>query len=186
MPINDIKPDRKTPVRTGRRADVLAPKKTPKGFQLSDEARLQAVAHYFVTGSARKTAQIVGLAERTVRGWTKLDWWEKETELLKAAAEDEFRADCMQIVTKATEQIMDRINNGDAVLNTKTGEVQRVPMKGKDLAWIRSITYDKLRISEGLPTSIQQKQSSDDLLSQFRKIANEVREKDVVSTQPKH
>ena len=59
---------------------------------------------------------------------------------------------------------MDRIRNGDVIRDPKTGELVRVPIKGRDLAIIGGVSFDKLRLAENQPTNIVQHESEEERL----------------------
>jgi len=67
---------------------------------------------------------------------------------------DEIDASITNILDASTKQLTDRINNGDEVLN-KDGDIIRLAMKGRDLATVFGITFDKRQIIRNLPTSIK-------------------------------
>ena len=58
----------------------------------------------------------------------------------------------------------------------------RAPMKGRDSAWVGAVTFDKLRLSLNLPTSIQDKSTDmKALANEFRKLSDQWNEKRVNS-----
>jgi hypothetical protein len=64
-----------------------------------------------------------------------------------------MRAQFGEVVQSATRGVMDRIQNGDVVVDAK-GVQSRVPMRGRDLTLCAAIFFDKLRIADGRPTRI--------------------------------
>lgn len=61
-----------------------------------------------------------------------------------------------EIIKESAEQTLDRLRYGDVIRDTKTGELIRVPIKGRDLAIIGGVSFDKLRLAENQPTNIVQ------------------------------
>lgn len=57
-----------------------------------------------------------------------------------------------ELINKATEEIRDRLEYGDCRIDPKTKEVQRVPVKAKDIAAIQAILFDKREVLRNLPT----------------------------------
>ena len=47
------------------------------------------------------------------------------------------------------------------------GELVRIPIKGRDLAIIGAVAFDKLRLAENQPTKIVQHESSKDSIKRF-------------------
>jgi hypothetical protein len=119
-----------------------------------DDKRRAAVA-FMVSGSFERAAIETGLPSTTIRTWRDRD---EDFRQFLAAAETEFgeemRAQFGEVVSKATEGVMDRIRHGDVVVDPKTGVPSRVPMRGRDLTLCAAIFFDKLRIADGRPTRI--------------------------------
>ena len=84
---------------------------------------------------------------------------------------DEIDAIISNTLEKSSKQLIDRIDNGDQVLN-KDGEVTNIGMKGRDLATVFGIMFDKRQIMRNLPTSIKA-ESTD---SRLNSLADKVRE----------
>jgi len=53
-------------------------------------------------------------------------------------------------------------NFGYLIRDAKTGELVRVPIKGRDLAIIGAVSFDKLRLAENQPTKIVQHESEEE------------------------
>ena len=64
-----------------------------------------------------------------------------------------------EIIHESANETLDRVINGDVIRDTKTGELVRVPIKGRDLAIIGGVSFDKLRLAENQPTKIVQHDS---------------------------
>ena len=73
---------------------------------------------------------------------------------------DEIKAGLAQIVRESGEQLLDRVRNGDVIRDPRTGEQFRIPMKGKDLAIVGGVAFDKLRIAENQATQIVRREDS--------------------------
>jgi hypothetical protein len=82
-----------------------------------------------------------------------------------------MRAQLAEVVRLATAEAIDRLKLGDVVLDAKSGERVRVPLKGKDAMVIGGIAFDKLRIAEGRSTKITETVDLAALADRFRAIA---------------
>ena len=58
------------------------------------------------------------------------------------------------IIDAAADQALDRHQKGDVVGDNRTGDLVRVPIRGKDAAIVGAVAFDKLRLAESQPTSI--------------------------------
>jgi hypothetical protein len=153
-----------------------------RGTKYGVQERVGAVVAFMVHGSIRRTAEAVNLPASTLRDWKNQEWWADLYAEVRAEKESEFQAGFSRIVQAAIGEIEDRLENGDVKLvKGKDGyEQQRVPISAKDATVIAGISYDKLRLSLNLPTSISSSQKSLSELSQeFQEIAKNYR-RDVI------
>ena len=141
------------------------------GSQYSNEDRREAAAHYVVHGVMSKVSKLTNISETTLSGWKKNDWWVELTEGIRREKSDQIDSSITRILEASTAQLEDRIVNGDEIVG-KDGEKLRLAMKGRDLATVFGITFDKRQIIRNLPTSIKA-ESTDSRLNQ---LAEKVRE----------
>lgn len=72
-----------------------------------------------------------------------------------------------EIINESADQILDRLRNGDVIRDTKTCELDRVPIKGRDMAIIGGVAFDKLRLAENQPTNIVAHENSKEHLQRL-------------------
>jgi len=144
------------------------------GSKYSNQKRIEAAVHYMVYGSLTKTAKSCGIPLTTLYDWKQSEWWTELSEQVRIEKEAEFQAGFSRVVQAAIGEIEDRLQHGDVKLvKGKDGyEQKRVPISAKDATVIAGISYDKLRLSLNLPTSISSSQKSlTELSEEFTKIA---------------
>lgn len=124
----------------------------PVGAFARDDRKLEAVATYLSTGSLVKTSKLLGINRGTLSRWRQTDWWLQAEQELKTRLAEEQHALMREIIMAGNCELLDRIKNGDVQI-VKGVEV-RVPIKARDLAVVNGITFDKLQVSLGQPTSI--------------------------------
>ena len=118
-------------------------KSGPKYFwKEADKSR--AVAAYIGTGSFTRAAAITGIPENTLRAWAKQEWWAEESLRANKADSDELKSTFTRIAKRATEQLEDRLEFGDEVLN-KDGQIVKKRIPGRELAIIAAVAADKRR-----------------------------------------
>jgi hypothetical protein len=163
---------------------------TFRGSQYDNQQRIEAAVHFMVHGSLTKTAKACHIPLTTLYDWKQSEWWPTLTEQIRSEKEIEFQAGFSRIVESAIGQIEDRLEHGDVKLvKTKNGyEQQRVPVSAKDATMVAAISYDKLRLSVNLPTSIRATadNSLESLAKKFKKIAEKHRRKVIDVTPPDH
>ena len=142
------------------------------GSKYTDQQRLHAVAEYCSSGNTVATSKATGIPRGTLQGWTETDWWVEEVSKIQHEISEQIQAQNMQIATKAGEQILDRIENGDTVV--VKGEKIKIPVRARDLSVVSGIAVDKT-IQLGMPKSVDlgKTQTIEELCEIFRKIARQ-------------
>lgn len=157
-----------------------------RGTKYGVQERVGAVVAFMVHGSIRRTAEAVNLPASTLRDWKNQQWWTDLCAEVRAEKESEFQAGFSRIVQAAIGAIEDRLQHGDVrLVKGKDGyEERRVPISAKDATVIAGISYDKLRLSLNLPTSITSNQKSlTELSEEFTNIAKNYK-RDVIDVKP--
>ena len=132
----------------------------PKGLALHasrrclpTEARLKESATVFAaTGSIEATAQITGLPIEHLRKWKRMDEFKAIVAQVREENNDKLDQKVTEIIAKAAELQLDRLENGDVVVD-KFGKEHRKPVAARDLALIMAINVDKRQLLRGEPTS---------------------------------
>ena len=133
------------------------------------EDRYRAAAAFVTSGNSIAAAEQTGIPASTIRHWSKND-----EEFIGMCQEiwceygAEVKAGLAQIIRESGEQVLDRIRQGDVIRDAKTGELVRVPMKGKGLAIVGAVAFDKLRIAENQPTQIVRREDSQQQLMRLK------------------
>lgn len=140
------------------------------------EDRYRAAALLFVTGNSMAVFRETGIPASTIRYWVHNDEdFHSMCREIRAEFNDKIKYKYVQIIDESTDQVLDRLKNGDVFRDNKTGELVRVPVKAKEAAIIGGIVSDKLRLAENLPTTIIQQESGEQarkrLIDKFRAIA---------------
>jgi len=125
------------------------------------EDRYKAAALFVATGNSMAVSRDTGIPASTIRHWAQHD---EDFQLMCQEIWTEFgekiKYKYAQIIDESTDQVLDRLRNGDVIRDSKTGELIRVPVKAKEAAIIGAITVDKLRLAENQPTTIREDRSS--------------------------
>lgn len=96
------------------------------------EKRVKVVQTFLKTGSIRRTAELTGHHEVTLHKWKGEEWWNDIAQEIKRIEETERDESMTSLVKKALGIIDDRLENGEIVLNNKTGELIRKPVNLRD------------------------------------------------------
>jgi hypothetical protein len=137
-----------------------------------DEA-IAAAATWLVTGSSVKTEKLTGIPAPTIRYWYAQPWWKELVKVIRYAKQEELDAKLTGIIMDAAEQIHDRVQNGDVVLNPDTHEMDRIPMKGVDLSKVLGIHYDKRSMLRANPLDKAQNKQQGSIESTLKRLADQ-------------
>jgi hypothetical protein len=106
-------------------------------------------------------------------------WW-KELELEITSEDDlELSGKLKKIVDRSLDAVVDRLQNGDFIFNSKTGKIDRSPVKLRDVHRVSVDLIDKYNLIRGKPTSRVEKVAVEDamikLANQFQEWAKSLR-----------
>jgi hypothetical protein len=140
-----------------------------------------------VYGSLAKTSKACRIPLTTLYDWKQSEWWVPLTDEVRNEKEDEFRAGFSGIIETALFRAKDALEHGDTKLvKTKEGyQERRVPVSAKDAIVMAAIAFDKLRLSENLPTTISKTTDSQGIQAKLEELSEllERQEEKVVSEQ---
>lgn len=129
----------------------------------SNADKSRGVASYAGTGSFNQAASITGIAETTLRYWSKQDWWQEELLRVNKADSEELKTTFTRIAKKASVELEERLENGDEIV-TKDGEIVKRRIPGKELAIIAAVAADKRRAEINTPNSVALESSAEKLI----------------------
>ena len=102
----------------------------PNAF--SWEKRMDVVARYMLIGNLRVVSEQTGVNYRSLIEWKKSDWWPEMVEQLRRQKKGKTNDSLTKIIEQSLDVMQDRLENGDFVLNNKTGEIVRKPVGVKE------------------------------------------------------
>lgn len=122
--------------------------KNRKNYRLrSDSVKVEVVKTFIALGGDLKlTSGSTGIPYRTLQNWKAANWWKSLVTELKKAEKLELSAKAKPIIERSMELLMDRLENGDVVLNVKTGTMDRKPVPAKELNTIIKDMIDRKNI----------------------------------------
>lgn len=153
------------------------------------ELKIAAATAYVMTGSVRGVQRITGLKQQTISDWkNRSTWWPDLVQRIKKEKQDNVDAIMTNIIHEAGTQVLDRILNGDEIID-KDGGKHRRKMSGKDTAMVMAITWDKRALVRGEPTSrsekVDQRAIMEDLKKQFEELATKALRDSAIDVTPR-
>jgi len=127
------------------------------------ENRYRAAAALIATGNSKAASRESGIPASTIRHWVHNDDdFQMMCQEIRTEFGEKIKHKLAEIIHESANETLDRVVNGDVIRDSKTGELVRVPIKGRDLAIIGGVSFDKLRLAENQPTNIIQHESSEE------------------------
>lgn len=112
--------------------DKRGPVKNNKSWP--ESMRRKAVKTWLQNGSVVLTAKILNIPFDTMESWRyRSSWWKDYVRQYREEADAGMAAKIEKLLEKSVNELEDRVNNGDEVFDSKTGETKRVKMKARDL-----------------------------------------------------
>jgi transposase-like protein len=106
----------------------------PSSAQYSSALKHKAIKMYMENGNLSMTARLLDVDFNTMQHWRyRTAWWPELQKRFQEEADRKLAAKMDKLVAKAVDKMEDRIESGDHILDSKTGEVIQVPLKAKDL-----------------------------------------------------
>lgn len=106
--------------------DELAP------AALSWEKRLAAVEKFMLLGNLRLVSEQTGIAYAVLQMFKKEPWWAEAVEQIRAQRAVHKNNKIEKIIELGLDVVEDRLENGDFILNNKTGQIIRKPVSAKE------------------------------------------------------
>lgn len=144
--------------------------------EYTDKQKLDAVTTYLMLGSIDLAAATLKIAPRTLWYWKRTEWWNDLVNEVKKEDKLVISSKLRKILDKSWTLVEDRLDNGDFVLNNKTGEIVRKPVSLKDastVAFQAASLHDRLDKQDHFVVATEQIEDKLNKLAQaFTDLAN--------------
>lgn len=154
----------------------------------SSQTKYEVVSLWLSTGNLRQACRLVQVPYETVVDWRKKDWWPTLVDEVKSTRRAELNSRLGAVVEGALAKVQDRLENGDFILNNKTGEIVRRPVNMKETArMLNDILNTQIKLEKADQEAVQSPQSMPDLLktlaSEFAKFNRRQENKNVIDVE---
>jgi hypothetical protein len=143
------------------------PRTRAKPTWYSIEKKVHAACLYAVTGSLEQVSKLVDIPLNQLRTMMGEQWWVDTISQVRREENDQITAKMTTVIEKSLDAVIDRLENGDQVLNLKTGETSRVPVRFRDLSFPIGVLTDKRQLLRGDATSRTEKLGQEDILKEL-------------------
>lgn len=100
------------------------------------DKRMEVVGRYMLLGNLRLVSEQTGVSYPTLAEWKKSEWWPEVVEQIRRERKGKQNENITKLIEQSLDVMADRLENGDFVLNNKTGEVIRKPVGVKEATTI--------------------------------------------------
>lgn len=122
----------------------------PASEKFSTALKHKAIKMYMENGNLSLTARLLEVPFHTMQHWRyRTSWWPELQKRFQEESDRKLAAKMDKLVAKAVEKVEDRIENGDHILDSKTGDVIQVPLKAKDLTTTIKVLSERTDVLVG-------------------------------------
>jgi hypothetical protein len=144
-----------TPVPVGTNSSQLS-----AGEKYDWAAKSNAAALYMATGNMRLVSETQEIPYPTLMQWKKADWWPQLIDELRLIKKAKGAAKLDKVLQLGVEVISDRLENGDFILNNKTGQVVRKPVSLRDATQVTNAMMTRQLQMEELAAKMENRDNS--------------------------
>lgn len=126
----------------------------------SDRQKFEAVTMYLLVGKWPLVAEATKIPIDTLKKWKQADWWKQYEDEIRKAKHIEASNKLTRIREKASDVVLDRLENGDFQYNPKTGKFSRKPVSAKVAGELLVKTIDKELLLEKIDEKPQETEQS--------------------------
>lgn len=135
------------------------------------ERKYEVVRTLLSTGNHRIAAEMHGVPLSTLRHWKQAPWWPELVEEVKREQRSELQSRLGKIAAVTLDIMEDRLENGEYILNNKTGDLIRKPVGLRDANQaMNNLMTQVTKIEELNSKEVQVTETVSDVLKQ---LANE-------------
>jgi hypothetical protein len=163
VPPKDLSPDKITgytfkgePIllqkQRGRPLTGGVPRAMAQGI-FPQEKYVEAATLFAATGSVEKVYKLTGIPEKTLRSWIHQKAFKDLLNEIREENDEKIDSRYCEIIESALEGLKDRLEGGDYQLDKRTGDLNRVPVRARDLAATTATIVTQRQLIRGKPTS---------------------------------
>jgi hypothetical protein len=118
---------------SSRTRQISSPKKRNTGAGwYPDSVKTDALKLWLICGNMRQVSASMNIPYDTLSVWKGSKWWSELSQDIRTEGHLALSHKMQKIADKAMDVTLDRLENGDAVLDQKTGEIKHKPVSMRD------------------------------------------------------
>lgn len=116
-----------------------------------DSVKMEALKLWLITGNLKAVSAAMNIPHITLQSWRYSDWWAEMAADIRNEGQIQLTNRLKTIAQKAMDVTLDRLENGDWVLNQKTGTMERKPVVMRDAHRVAESFVDRAMRIEAKP-----------------------------------
>lgn len=112
---------------------IRVPRKKGERGWYTEKQKLDAFALYLTLGNMYEVSRRLDIEIKTLYSWKYSPWWKEQYRELEAGNKIKLGTKVSGILSKASSELEDRLDNGNLIYNPKTKELERRPLQVKEL-----------------------------------------------------
>lgn len=133
----------------------------------SDAKKVEVATTYLALGKIPMVEAVTGVPRTTIRQWKMQPWWSELLNEIQTESDQELDAKLSSIIQRSLEAVNERIENGEFILDSRTGTVKRIPVKLRDVERVAVDLLDKRDLLRGRPEKQKQAELQTDILTKL-------------------
>jgi hypothetical protein len=165
-----------------------APERPIRRDRWSWDQKVEVATKFMQLGNTRLVSELTEVPYQTIADWRKTDWWSELIDELKQIKRSKTGTKLAEIIEQSIVVVQDRLENGDFVLNNKTGEINRRPVSLRDAAQVTNqLITRQIQMEELAEKLVNRKDSVKETLhmlaKEFAKFNREQNKKEATTIQ---
>ena len=133
----------------------------------TDAKRVEVVTTYLALGKVPLVSAVTGIPSQTIHNWKMLPWWKELEGEIRRDENTQLDSKLSKIIDRSLDCVVDRIERGDFLLDSRTGDVRRVPVKLRDVHKVSVDLLDKRELIRGKKEATGDKSTVDDVIKKL-------------------
>jgi hypothetical protein len=133
----------------------------------SDQKKVEVATTWLALGKVPLVEGVTGVPRATIRQWKLQPWWKELISEIQQEEDQELDSKLKKVVDRSLDAVMERIDGGEFILDSKTGTVKRIPVKLRDVHRVMADVIDKRDLIRGRPAKQREEAQNADILKKL-------------------
>ena len=133
----------------------------------SDAKKVEVVTTWLALGKVPLVEAVTGVPRDTIRQWKVSPWWAEIVNEIQSESSQELDAKLSKIIDRSLDAVNERIEGGEFIIDSKSGQVKRVPVRLRDVSHVAINLLDKRDLLRDKPEKQKQAELQTDILNKL-------------------